>query len=298
MASDVTIYLADGTSTLKLGKANRVNPSGSLYRFVKAVNWGDVTNTVFGHPRPGGIGFVRTGSAISEKRQVTMTVVSQYEGTNAERFLMDEANDDLPGLFAPGRGAWSLRVDRVESGGATTSRVLTVDTVSIPDTYSPDRMFLRDNVAWIETDWTLEAAFPLWRDRTATAETAITVANSAAGTTETKAWGAYTNSGMEACGLKCAITELTAGTITAITIVCTEAAKTLTWTDTGIALNDYVDFWVASPQGIAYTAGNSINAAGSIGLARGANNGTIVGTGSSSPAFKCQFSHVPFWRGC
>lgn len=292
----VTVYLADGSSTVGVGRSNKVT-AGNLSRYIRNVDWGAVTNTVFGHPSPTGVGFVRTGSAIAEPRVITGTLVSEWSTTNAERNLLDEANDDLPGLFAPGRGGWALRVDRTDSDGNATSRKLTVDTLTIPDVFTAERIHYGSGYGWIEWDFTLQASFPLWRNVTATTQTALTIANSSGTQTEAKAWGAYTNPGMEACGLKFTITEITAGTITSIAIVCTESGLSATWTDTGFAVSDSLDFFVADPQAVAWTSGNAITAASAIGLARGANNGTIQGTGTSSPAFKGQFSYTPFYKG-
>ena len=293
--SGPTIYLADGTTTIGIGRSNKVT-SGSLSRWIKTVNWGEVSNTVFGHPSPTGVGLVRTGSAIAGARTITMTIVSEWASTNAERNLLDEANDDLPGLFAPGRGAWTLRADRTDSAGAATSRILTVDTTSIPDVYQADRIVYRDNTAWIEWDVALQAHFPLWRDRVAAAE-ALTVANSDATNTETKAWGDFTNSGLEACGLSVRITEITAGVVTSIAVVCTQAGLSATWTDTTFAVNDEIDFFVGDPQAVSWTSGNAITVTSAIGLARGTNSGTVKGIGTSSPAFKCSLGWRQFWKG-
>jgi len=272
--SGPTVYMADGTSTLGVGRANKVT-SGSLSRFIKTVNWGEVSNTQFGHPSPTGVGFVRTGSAIASQRVVSMTIVSEWASTNAERNLLDEANDALPGLFAPGRGEWDLRADRTDSGGSTTSRILTVDTTSIPDVYTADRILYRDNTAWIEWDVVLTAGFPLWRDREA-----VTV-DTVATTGGADAWGAYTNSGMEACGLKATLSNV-AGAVTSFVIACTEFGTTATWTDAAFANSDTLDFFVADPQAVSWTSGNAITVASEIGLARGSNSGTITRTGGTS----------------
>ena len=123
------------------------------------------------------------------------------------------------------------------------------------------------------------------------------LSNSTGTATELKAWGPYTNSGMEACGLKFTITEITTGAVTSIALVCTESGLSATWTDAAFAVSDALDFFVADPQAVSWTSGNAIAAASAIGLARGANNGTIQGTGTSSPAFKGQFSYTPFYKG-
>lgn len=292
-----TVYLADGSTTVGIGQSNGVT-SGSRTRFIAgSIDWGSVENTVQGHPAPYGKGFVRTGSAMESSRIIKGQIVSVWAAADPERNLLDEANDDLPGLFAPGRGAWNLRVDRTESGGTTTSRVLTVDTVEIPSVFGPEDIHYAGSYGWIVWPFVLEAAFPLWRDREATNVAELTIANSDGDETETKAWGAITNNGMEACGLKVRYSADTAGEVTSIVIACTEFGTSLTWTDTEFAVDDYVDFYVGSPQSISYTSGNAINAAGAIGLARGANNGTIKGTGANSPAFKVVMSYTQFWKG-
>jgi hypothetical protein len=291
-----TVYLADGTSTLGIGKANKVT-AGNLSRYLKTFDVGPITNTVFGHPSPSGCGFVRTGSVIAEARTITGTIVSEWATTEALRNLLDEANDDLPALFAPSRGPWTLRVDRTNDSGGATSRKLTVDTLTMPDVFTAERIYYGSGRGWIEWDFTLQASFPLWRDVTATTQTVLTVANSSGTATETKAWGAYTNPGMEACGLKIVITEITAGVVTSIDIGCTEAGLSGTWSDATFAVNDALDFFVADPQAVSWTSGNSITASTAIGLARGTNNGTVKGNGTSSPAFKCQLSFVPYYKG-
>ena len=285
--SGPTIYLADGTSTIGVGRSNKVT-AGSLSRFIKTVNWGDVSNTVFGHPSPTGVGFVRTGSAITDARTITMTIISEWASTNAERNLLDEANDDLPGLFAPGRGAWTLRADRTDSGGNTTSRILTVDTVSIPDVYDASRILYRDNTAWIEWDVVLQASHPLWRDREA-----VTVA-----TVETTggadAWGAYSNGGMEACGLKATLSSVT-GVVTAFVIACTEFGASATWADAGFTNGDTLDFFVVDPQAVTWSSGNTITATSAIGLARGSNSGTITRTGGDTATVTLTARR--YWKG-
>lgn len=285
--SGPTVYLADGTSTLGVGRANKVT-SGSLSRFIKTVNWGDVSNTLFGHPSPTGAGFVRTGSAIADTRTVTMTIISEWASTNAERNLLDEANDDLPGLFAPGRGAWDLRADRTDSGGSATSRILTVDTVSIPDVYDASRILYRDNTAWIEWDVTMQASFPLWRDREVVTVDTVTTTGGA------DAWGAYSNGGMEACGLKATLSDI-AGTVTSFVIACTEFGTSATWTDTAFANSDTLDFFVTDPQAVSWTSGNAITAASEIGLARGSNSGTVTRTGGT--AATVTLTARRYWKG-
>ena len=285
--SGPTVYMADGSSTLGVGRANKTT-SGNLSRFIKTVNWGTAENTQFGHPSPTGAGFVRTGSAIATPRTVSMTIVSEWASTNAERNLLDEANDDLPGLFAPGRGEWDLRVDRTDSGGSATSRILTVDTTSIPDVYTADRILYRDNTAWIEWDVVLTAGFPLWRDRSA-----VTV-DTVATTGGADAWGAYVNGGMEACGLKATVSNV-AGVVTSFVIACTEHGTSATWTDAGFANNDTLDWMVTDPQAVSWTDGGAITAASEIGLARGSNSGTITRTGGTAATITLTARR--YWKG-
>ena len=298
MPADPIVYLADGTTTVGIGQQNGVT-SGTLTRFIGgSIDWGSVVNEVQGHPAPYGKGFVRTGSAMTESRIIQGVIYSVWNAADPERNLLDEVNEDLPELFAPGRGAWELRVDRTNSAGGTNSRVLTVDTVELPGVMGPEDIHYNGSYGWTAFPFTLEAAFPLWRDRTATETAEITVANADADETETKAWSSVVNSGMEACGLKLKFTEDSAGDTTSITIVCTQFGETCVWTKaTTFAADEYVDFFVGSPQVVTYTSGTAIGPTSSMGLARGTNSGTIKGTGANSLAFKCKLSYVQFWKG-
>ena len=65
MASDITATF-DATS-IAIGETN-ASYAGNLKRYVSAINWGGLAATEFGHPKPYGQGFVRTGVAVAEPR--------------------------------------------------------------------------------------------------------------------------------------------------------------------------------------------------------------------------------------
>lgn len=264
--------------------------SGNLSRSVTDIDWGSAPLTVFGHPSPMDKGFVRTGTAFAEPRQLSFTIVSEYVGANAERYIHDEIWDDIPDLFSPGRGTVDIRVDRTDSAGSATSRILTCDTVQLPDPYKVETFYVQSGQAraWAKIPIVLQAHFPLWRDREAQAVDAVATTGGA------DAWGAYTNGGFVACGLRAVLSNVT-GTVTSFVIACTEGGTTVTWTDAAFANSDALDFWVTSPQAVTWTSGNAITAAGEMKLARGENSGTITRTGGS--AATVTLTTRRFWSG-
>jgi len=266
--------------------------AGSLSRWVTDIDWGDPTLTVFGHPSPMDKGFIRTGTAHAAARTVSFTIVSEYVGANAERFIHDEIWDDLPDLLSPGRGGVDLRVDRTDSAGGTTSRILTCDTVQLPDPYKIESYYVQGSEAraWAKTPVTLQANFPLWRDREEQAVDTVALAT----TPGTAIAPAYTNGGYVACGLRAVLSSIV-GVWTSISISMTEAATAVTWTDATFANSDALDFWVTDPQAVTWSSGTAINAAGDAALARGTNNGTIIGVGGTSGTVTLTTRR--FWKG-
>jgi len=264
--------------------------SGNLTRKVVGIDWGTPDLTVFGHPSVMDKGFIRTGTSHASPRTVTFTIVSEYVGANAERFIHDEIWDDLPDLLSPGRGGVDLRVDRTDSAGGTTSRILTCDTVQMPDPYKIESYYVQSAQAraWAKIPVTLQANFPLWRDRSEQAVDAVATTGGA------DAWGAYSNGGYVACGLRAVLSNVT-GTVTSFAIVCTEGGTSITWGDAAFANSDALDFWVTSPQAASWTSGNTVNAAGEMALARGSNSGTITRTGGS--AATVTLTTRRFWKG-
>jgi len=293
VASDITATF-DAT-VIAIGQTN-ASYASNLKRYVSAVNWGSLASTEFGHPKPLGGGFVRTGVAVSDPRVITMTITSEWNTTNPERNLLDEANDDLPKIFRPDGDTFDLEIQRTDSGGSTINRILTVEAVEIPATYDASRVNVRGssygNIQW---DVVLQAAHPFWRDKTATTE-ALSLTNLDATHTNQIAWTQINNTGAAACGMKWVISGMT-NTITSFAISNTSTGDATTWTDAAFANSDWLDFYVDDPQVVDWTPGNTISATSNLQLRRGLNDGNIQGTGSSSPACTATLSYRLFWAG-
>jgi len=283
------------TSWTQIGEDTQT--TGNLSRTVVDIDWGSV-------------------QSVSDPREWGFTILSEYSGSNAERFIHDEIWDDLPALLGTGEpfvmgvphpmGYGVLvntgtpidyRVDRTDSGGSTTSRILTSYISEYPTVYTPEMMYVAASHAWALSTVRFIAPFPLWRDREEQTVDTVSVTNNDATSTNNVAWGTYANGGYAPCGLSATVSAIS-GTLTSLTVACTDFGESLTWSDgTALANNDVVNWRVTDPQNYTLTDGNTINASGELGLARGDNDGTIVGAGSSSPACTVTLKTRRFWKG-
>ena len=293
MASDVTTVV--GSTTIPIGQTN-ASYASNLQRFWSSLDFGSVAGEQFGHPKPFGPGFVRTGGAITQPRIITGTITSEWNTTNPERKLLTEANDTLPGIFMPHGDVVTFTVTRKDTSGNATSRFLTCEVIEVPHTFDAARVRIRgSSYGWIQWDVVMQAAFPFWSDTTATTE-ALALTNLDATTTNPISWTEINNTGAAAAGMKVVLSAIS-NTLTSVTITNSTLSETCTWSDAAFANTDFVDFGVDDPTVVDWTAGNTITAASNIQLRRGTNNGTIQGTGSSSPAATATLSYRLYHTG-